>query len=58
MTKSQQSVANSKRKVYGGPAKKLALCSHCGLMLGVRERRLHGDRRIGGSLSVQKVDKK
>jgi len=58
MTKSQQSIANSKRKVHGGPAKKLEICSHCGELLGVRERRLHGDRRIGGSLSVQKVDKK
>jgi hypothetical protein len=48
--KSQQSIANSKRKVHGGPAKKLAMCSHCGLMLGVRERRQHGDRRKGGSL--------
>jgi len=57
MTKSQQSIANSKRKVHGGPAKKLEICSHCGLMLGARERRLHGDRRIGGSLGPQTVQK-
>lgn len=50
--------ANAKRKTHGGPAKKLEVCTHCGELLGVRERRAHGDRRKGGSLAVQKMDRK
>lgn len=44
MNRSDQArLAQSKRKTNSGPAKKLAICSHCGELLGVRERRLHGD---------------
>lgn len=43
----------AKRKRFGGPAKKLAPCTcGCGLTLGVRERREHGERNKGRSLAV------
>lgn len=44
--------AAAARKTFGtGKKKVLAPCMcGCGQMLGVRERRAHGERRIGGSL--------
>lgn len=38
-----QALAAMRRKC-GGPPKKLQPCSHCGQLLGVRERRAHGDK--------------
>lgn len=56
MTSEQAKHLASLRKTHAGKPKKLEECSHCGQMLGVRDRRKHGDRRIGGSLAVRKTD--